>query len=468
MTATLDAPAAAGLQRIREDPASFVRDWLGADLWAKQVEIAEAVRDHRRVSVKSCHGSGKSYLAARIVIWFLHAYPGSVVLTTAPTFNQVRNILWRNVNAAYRSALKPLLGRPLQTSIDIAPDWYALGFKAEDTATDNFQGFHAENALVVIDEAAGVAETVYEALDAVMTSESARMLQIGNPTNPAGTFYESFHSARSIYHTITIAAADTPNIQTGMTIRPYLITQQWIDDAITKHGTDSPYVQSRVLAEFPDLSDNSLIPLAWIEAADSRVIEGDDGPWEAGLDVARMGSDQSALCIRHGNKIVFETAWSGMDTMQTVGKVRGLLIPYPQVSAVKVDVIGIGAGVADRLREEKYPVVEINVAMQARDSEAFASLRHELWWNLRERFQHGEIGGPLDDTTMGQLSSVRYKYDSRHTRPVIESKDDARKRGVKSPDRAEAMMLAFAPDPKPAVPVLSPVAAPYHSTWSHA
>lgn len=402
------------------------------------------MRDHRRVAVRSCHGVGKTALAARLALWFLVAHERSIVLTTAPTYNQVRNLLWRELRSAHGRASSVLPGRPLQTEYNLGPDWYALGFKAEDTKPDRFQGFHAEKAFVIIDEAAGVAETVFEALDAVMTSEASRMLLVGNPTNPSGTFYNAFHAARTLYRQVAIPASATPNIVAGETIRPYLITQQWIDDAIAKHGEDSPYVQARVHAEFPSLGDDALIPLAWIEAADSRAID-DDGPWEAGLDVARMGSDQSALCIRHGNKIVFETAWSGMDTMQTVGKVRGLLTPYPQISALKVDVIGIGAGVADRLREQKYPVVEINVARQARDSDAFASLRHELWWNLRERFQHGEIGGPLDDATMGQLSSVRYKYDSRHTRPVIESKDDARKRGVKSPDRAEAMMLAFAP-----------------------
>src|SRR5690242_4601257 len=205
-TATIDRAVASGLDRIRRDPAAFMRVWLGADLWDKQIAIAESVRDHRRTAVKSCHGSGKSFLAARIVVWFLHAFPSSVVLTTAPTQNQVRNILWRNVNAAYDNKRQPLLGRCLQTEIDIAPDWYALGFKSEDTAADRFQGFHAENALVVIDEAAGVDDRVYEALDAVMTSEAARQLLIGNPTNPRGEFYDAFHSKRHMYNTITIKA----------------------------------------------------------------------------------------------------------------------------------------------------------------------------------------------------------------------------------------------------------------------
>lgn len=468
MTATLDARAEAGLLRLREEPDRFMRDFLGADLWEKQAEIARSVRDHRRTAVKSCHGSGKSYLAARIVIWFLHAYPGGIALTTAPTFNQVKNILWRNVGAAYQGRKQPLLGRCLQTEIDIQPDWYALGFKAEDTASDRFQGFHAEHALVVIDEAAGVADTVYEALDAVMTSEEARMLLIGNPTNPAGSFHAAFHASRSLYNTITIAASDTPNIKAGKTVRPYLITQQWIDDATAKHGADSPYVRARVFAEFPELGDNMLIPLAWIEAADKRTVDEESGPWEAGLDVARMGSDQSALCVRQGQKVVKELAWNGIDTMATVGKVRAELASFPPMQAIKVDVIGIGAGVADRLAEEKYPVVEVNVSARARDPEAFASLRHELWWSLRERFQAGEIAGPIDDVTMGQLASLRYRYDSRHTRPVIESKDEAKKRGVSSPDRAEAMMLAFAPPLKADVPSLAPALAPHDSPWSHA
>ncbi len=444
MAAVLDRMAVAGLERIRQEPAAFMAEWLGADLWAKQIEIAEAVRDHRRVAVKSCHSSGKSFLSARLVLWFLHAYPGAVVITTAPTFNQVQNILWRELRAAYRSARRPLLGRCLQTQYDISPDWYALGFKSEDTAPDRFQGFHSEHALVIIDEAAGVAEQVYEALDAVLTSEAARMLLIGNPTNPAGTFYEAFHAARSLYHTITIAAADTPNIQAGQTVRPYLITQQWIDDAIAEHGEDSPYVQSRVYARFPSLGENTLIPLAWLEAARHRRIEDTDDELEAGLDVARFGGDENSLCIRKGARVLAQHAWSGLDTMATVGKVRNILTEYPTLKALKVDVIGVGAGVADRLREQGYPVVDVNVGSSASNTEKFANLRCELWWNLRERFREGSISGPMDETTLGQLASVRYRYDSRHTHPVIEAKEDAKKRGVKSPDRAEALLLAFA------------------------
>lgn len=450
--ATLDRAAVSGIERIREQPAEFIRDWLGADLWSKQIEIAEAVRDHRRVAVKSCHSSGKSYLSARIVLWFLHAYPGAVVITTAPTANQVRNILWRELRSAFHAAPKPLLGRCLVDRVEITPDWYALGFKADDAAPDRFQGFHAERILIVIDEAAGVAESVFGALDAIMTSEYARMLMIGNPTSTAGKFYEAFHGARAVYHTITIAAADTPNIQAGKTIRPYLITQQWIDEAIAEHGEESPYIASRVHAEFPAFGLNTLIPLAWIEAAHQadapEVDEDGETPIEAGVDVARSGDDENALCLRRGPQILEQYAWTGMDTMETVGRVRELLEPYrAQLGSVKIDVIGVGAGVADRLRELDYPVVDVNVARKPTSSDEFANLRCELWWNLRERFRLGEIIGPIDEKAQGQLSDIRYKYDSRHTKPIIERKEDAKKRGVRSPDRAEAMLLAFMTPP---------------------
>lgn len=465
--AVLDAAAAAGVRRAQRDPAAWLREWLGADLWAKQVEIAEAVRDCRRVAVRSCHSSGKSFLAARIVLWFLHAWPNSVVITTAPTFNQVQQILWRELRAAVRSSRLPLLGRCLQTQYDIAPTWYALGFKSEDTAPDRFQGFHAAHSLVVIDEAAGVAEAVYEALTAVLTSEESRLLLIGNPTSTGGRFYEAFHGARALYRTITIAAADTPNLQAGRTVRPYLITQQWIDEVIAEHGADSPYVQARVFAVFPGLGQNTLLPLQWLEAARHR--EGtpqDDDPLEAGLDVARFGDDSNAFCVRRGERVVAEHAWSGLDTMQTVGRTRELLAAHPGLRALKVDVVGVGSGVADRLRELKYPVVDVNVGAGARDPKRFVNLRCELWWGLRERVRQGLLAGPIAEATIGQLATVRYSYDGTHTGPVIESKEQARKRGVKSPDRAEALLLAFAQvGPRPPT-LAAPVSLTRRSPWT--
>jgi len=447
VTATLDRAAIAGMERMQRDPAGWMRSFLNADLWEKQIEVAESVRDHRRTAVKSCHGAGKSYLAARIVIWFLHAHPSSIALTTAPTQNQVENILWRELRSAYASKAKGLLGRCLNVRYDIAADWYGLGFKAADTQPDRFQGFHAEHALVVIDEAAGVAPTVYDALDAVMSSESARMLMIGNPTNPSGTFYDAFHSSRSLYNLITIAADDTPNFKAGRTVRPYLITPAWRDDVISKFGPDSAYVQSRVHAQFLTTGVDTLIPLGWAEAAVSRIDlinrAPDAGPVDAGVDVARTGDDETVIYLRRGLDVLGFEAWNGYDLMESVGRIRNVLSPYT-VGQIKVDVIGMGAGVADRLRELGYAVVDVNVSASSSDPEKWPNLRHELWWELRELFHRNEINGVDDETTIGQATSVKYGFDSRHSMPIIETKEQMKKRGLKSPDRAEALMLAFA------------------------
>lgn len=449
MSAVLDVAAKRGQTRIREDPASFIGHWFGVDIWDKQRDIAESVRDHRRTAVKSCHGAGKSFIAARVALWFLHAYPSSIVLTTAPTQNQVEQILWREIRTATQSAKRQLLGRCLNVRYDIAPDWYGLGFKAADTQPDRFQGFHAEHALVVIDEAAGVAHPVYEAIDAVMTSEHARQLLIGNPTNPSGDFYDAFHSNRALYNTITIAASDTPNMKAGRTVRPYLITQQWIDDKITQFGDESAYVQSRVHAQFPRTGTDNLIALGWVEASAAR-IDGvnratgpDAGAVDAGVDVARTGEDETVLYLRRGLDVIGFDAWNGYDLMQSVGRIRNALEPYTP-GKIKVDVIGMGAGVADRLRELGYDVVDVNVSTAASDAEKWPNLRHELWWELRELFHRNEVNGVIDETTMGQLTSVKYSFDSRHSMPIIESKEQMKKRGLKSPDRAEALMLAFA------------------------
>jgi phage terminase large subunit len=447
MIATLDREQIAGISRIADSPVDFMREYLGADLWEKQIEVAESVRDHRRTAVKSCHAGGKSFLAARIVLWFLHAYPYSVALTTAPTQSQVENILWRELRAAFGGKTAALLGRCLTVRYEIDADWYALGFKAADTQPDRFQGFHAEHALVVIDEAAGVAPVVYEALDAIMTSDHARQLLIGNPTNSSGTFYDAFHKDRDLYNLITIAAADTPNIKAGKKVRSYLISQQWIDDAVSKFGDDSAYVQSRVHANFPKTGTDALVPLEWAEASAARVEVVDRRPElgkvEAGVDVARSGSDETVIYLRRGLDVIGFDAWNGYDLMQSVGRIRTILEPF-EVGKIKVDVIGMGAGVADRLRELGYDVVDVNVSAKSSDPEKWGNLRHELWWMLRERFEDNEIHGVTDETTIGQATSVKYAFDSRHSMPIIESKADMKKRGLKSPDRAEALMLAFA------------------------
>lgn len=470
----LDAPVESPVSKYPDNMNDFISDVLGTRLWGKQQEIVESVAVNARTTVRSCHASGKSYSAARVVIAFLHRYPSSIVITTAPTARQVRNILWRNIRSAAAGSLKSLMGRALTDRYEIDADWYALGFKGADENSDAMQGFHAENLLVVVDEAAGVAESVLQATEAILTGSGARLLMIGNPTSMSGTFRRSFHRDSHLYNTITISAYDTPNFthfgitrddmitgaweeKLGDHDLPYpgLVDPRWVARQIDLHGIDSAYAKSRVDAEFPSDDESVLIALSQIDAAEEEQAQPNpESPIIAGIDVARTGGDESTICVRQGDVVLYEGAWKLPDIMEGVGRARLILEDFGGKEVeVRVDVIGLGAGFADRLRELGYNAIDVNVGSASSDKEQWQNLRHELWWQLRERFREGRLyaaeGVAFSDLTKAQLSDIRYTYKSNYTKPVIEPKDETKKRTGMSPDRAEAMMLAFAVLPRP-------------------
>ena len=157
----------------------FAKGILRVELWSKQEEVLSALFENRRVEVKSGNGLGKEYCAVVAVLWFLYCHDPAIVLSTAPTFRQVRHVLWRQIRRLYRRAPDVLGGNILDTRWELADDRYAIGLSA-DTA-DQFQGFHSPNMLIVVDEAEGLSDEIYEAVEAVMTSASPRLLLIRNP-----------------------------------------------------------------------------------------------------------------------------------------------------------------------------------------------------------------------------------------------------------------------------------------------
>jgi hypothetical protein len=164
-----------------------------------------------------------------------------------------------------------------------------------------------------------------------------------------------------------------------------------------------------------------------------------------GVDVARFGDCETAVYVRQGPAVVAGEAWTGLDLMETVGRVAALIRRW-EPQAVKIDSIGLGAGVVDRLRELGFRQVQgLNVAERARDPERYGSRRDELFFGLRERFREGDIQLTVRDERLGaQLTALRYGYTSRGQLQV-ESKDELRRRGLPSPDRADALALCFAP-----------------------
>lgn len=451
--------------RIAADPVWFAETILGHNLWALQRQIMRAVAQRRaRVAVKSCHASSKSFTAAELVLWA--PYAGGIAITTAPTFRQVQRMVWAEVHSMYPKAKVPLGGQLLQTAeFKIAPDLYALGMSTDKGV--NFQGFHARAdgfMLIILDEAPGVEQSVMTAIEGVRAGGDVRVLMLGNPDLPSGPFYDAFGVGREGWQTFTIDGFETPNLEdeeqpgrqltledlialpehrVGVAPRPYLITREFILEKHRDWGETSPLWQSKIRGNFPDQAADALISLAALEAARRRELEpAPTDAFEAGIDVAGPGEDETVLTVRHGPKILHQQGWVIPDPR---GDVIRALEPWQlRLSKIKVDSVGMGYYFAKHLEDQGYrgKVVQVNVGDAPRDREKYANLKAELYWGLRKRADDGDLAG-ITDKALSQLASIKYSHNSRG-QVVIESKDEARKRGVKSPDYAESVMLAFA------------------------
>ena len=439
--------------RILEDPIRFAQCILRHTVWSKQLEILQSAARHTRTAVKACHASGKTFTAAEVVLWWITLFLDGIAITTAPTWTQVERVLWAEIrNAAYGSIIK--YPKPHATSLQLGSGRYAIGLSTNEGV--RFQGFHG-NVLIVLDEAPGILPEIWEAIEGIRASGDVRVLALGNPTIASGPFYDAFTSQREGWNLITISAFDTPNLA-GITLEqllqlpeeelnhnpcPYLTTRQWVKEKYREWGPGHPLWESRVMGNFPADDPQALIPLQYAEQARLRqVVAADVGElFEAGIDVADGGDNETVVCVRQGSRIVRMQAWAQRDPR---GEVAAALAPYKsRLASVKVDKVGVGAYFEKHLSDLGYKTMGVNVGEAPYNTERFANLKAELYWGLRERFQQGDICGALDERTIAQLSTIRYELTSRG-QIAIESKEKMAKRGVKSPDRAEALMLAFA------------------------
>lgn len=433
---------AAQSSRYLNDPAGFVTGYLDEFLWSKQRQIMEAVRDHRLVAVRSCHGIGKSRVSSRIVCWWgtVHPAEDTRIVSTAPTFKQVRGVLWQEI----RSAAPKLPGNVLQLEWQRDGLLVAQGIKPDDYSPDAFQGIHAKHLLVVLDEANGVSPALWQAAISLATSEHSRIVAIGNPDDPSGKFAEVCRPG-SGWHTVQVGYRDTPNFSgeaVPRDIAEKLISPAWLEDARKMYGEGSPLWTSKVLGEFPEQSEDSLIRLSLARAAAQRELPEEEFPNVLGVDVARLGADKTVIAHRKGRTARFAGVSHHEDTMKTAGRVIAAL-KETGASIAAIDADGLGAGVYDRLVEQGHPVQEMRGGFRARDHERFANKRAEWYWGLRTRFEDGDISIPDDEELLAQLTAIKYSLNSRG-QIQLETKDEMRKRGMPSPDKADAMAYAFA------------------------
>ncbi len=454
------------------DPVLFQKHILHRKLWSAQERMAYAVANRSHVAVRGCHASGKTFLAAGLIPWWLTRWPNGKVLQTSPTLRQVK-VFWDEVELARRAA-SIRFPECSTTGLRISEERYGLGFSSSRGV--NIQSFHGQQILIIADEAPGIEADIWDSLEGIRAGGKVTLLELGNPTVRSGHFFENFGRGRSTCECITISAFDSPNLE-GITIEqllemdqdqiqhapwPQLTTREWVRDRYRRWGPGNPAYVSRVLGEFPSQADDSVFSLEWIESA-ARMPKRKDGTEyqlheiltqlqqrgeqvHIGIDVAGPGEDETVMVARVGGVVLELKAYPEADPR---GRLLSDVTKYRahrqfQLGSVMVDVDGIGYYFAQHLASAGLPVSGFRAGGKPRAGEHFVNAKAEAYWALREWFERRAITGVTDEETQAQLAGIRYSHTAAG-RVEIESKEDARKRGVASPDRAEALMLAFSP-----------------------
>ena len=445
-----------------DHPVEFVEDILKADPDEWQKRVLRSVASNPKVSVRSGQGVGKTALESWVCIWFLVCRPFAKVIATAPTMQQLYDVLWAEIAKWMNDSSVKRILKWTKTKVTMIGDeerWFATAKTA--TKPENMQGFHEEHMLIIVDEASGVSDPIMEAILGTLSGDDNHLLMCGNPNRLEGVFFDSHNADRDQYSTHHVDALESKRTNKSN-----------IKMLIRKYGEDSDVVRIRVHGLFPKSSLESFISLETAEFATDQEMERKYYPeryfkdvriLHIGVDVARYGDDSTIISPRMGTYFFDLKKYTKQSTMETAGQVllicKEYLKKYESLRRciVKVDDTGVGGGVTDRLREvireERLPikVIPVNNGERAND-DYYLNLGAELWGNLKqtleENLSQGIRGGkalirlPDDDELIKQLSVRKYKITSKG-KIQLESKEDMKKRNVGSPDKADAVTLAF-------------------------
>ena len=421
------------VKQYYNDPVGFVKGIFKVNPTEQQAAVLKSLAQSKKVSCRAGHGVGKSALASWAVYWFLLTRPFPKIICTAPTFHQLHDVLWAELSKWRRnSALITEAFEWTQKRIEAKwakTDWFAAARTPEKA--EGFQGRHAGHILLIVDEASGISQEIFEASEGMLTGENSYVLLLGNPTKNSGYFYDSHNRDKDFWATHVLPCHDSP-----------LVHQDYIDDMAGKWGVDSNVYRVRVLGEFPDSEEDVLIPRDWVISAVNRDIQPQpNDPVTIGVDVARGGGDYSVILIRKGNKVLSIDKYNYPDTMSLTGTVMEAVHKW-KPSAVFVDVIGVGAGVYDRLRENGVAgVYPVNVSESAGQKHKYFRMRDELWHRTRELFEQRIISIPDDKELVDELSMVKVLAPDSAGRLKVESKKQMKTRGEQSPNKADALCL---------------------------
>jgi len=436
-------------------PVEFATYILGVTPDPIQAEIMEAVANNPLVTVRSGHGIGKSALQSWLIIWYLSTRPYPKIPCTAPTKHQLYDILWAEVakwlsnNPALKTAITWTYEKLYMRGHH--ENWFAVPRTA--SKPDALQGFHADHVLYVIDEASGVGDRIFEPVLGALSTPGAKLLMCGNPTQLSGFFYESHHKNRHLYQVYKVSSLSSPRV-----------SPDYVQMIIEMFGEDSDVFRVRVAGEFPSALPDSFIALEWAEKCSVRQLKLPTTPpreINIGVDVARFGDDESVLCpvwdYRHQLPMQIIRK---QDTMQISGAVMQMVLSYHQqypkaIISVKVDCDGLGVGVYDRLhelvRQEKalqgVELYELHFggrggSMRSGDPIEYSNTTGLMWGAVREALRQELLTLTYDDELIAQLTNRKYRLNS-NGRIELERKEAMKKRGLRSPDRADALALAM-------------------------
>jgi len=441
------------------DPVAWANDVLGKHMWSKQEEIARSVVENTHTAVVSCNGAGKSAVAGILGAWWVAVHdPYDIALIcSAPTYPQIARVLFRELRDNHKIAAER--GFSLPGHINQSEEWKLednygtlIGFGRRPADTDivsAFQGIHRRYVFVVLDEAGGIPLDLYTATEAVTNTADARVLAIGNPDRRGTEFHRIFREDPT-WNKISISAYDSPNF-TGEKIpeelKPLLIQKSWVEKQKISWGEESARFKSKVLGEFPDEADNTFFSQTAIDRVIDTDIEDDMMiPAYLGVDLARFGEDDSVVYINRGGRCRKLDSWTKATAIESANRVHRLAMETG-ATEVRVDASGLGGPVVDyivNLCEDKYTVISMLGSAASPDNTRWLNARAFNFDSLREQMVTDKIDiDPDDKTLLDEIMMIQYKFSAKGS-IQIESKDDMRSRGVKSPDHLDALVYAVA------------------------
>jgi phage terminase large subunit len=431
------------IEKYRNDPVQFVRDILEEEPDEWQRKVMEQSMKSRLLAVKSGHGVGKSTCAAWLMMHHMLCFYPQKTVCTAPTASQLFDALFAELKSQL-IRLPPALNKLFEVfserivlKSDPSGSFISCRTARKETP-EALQGIHSDKVLIIVDEASSVDDAIFSAAGGSL-SGNATLLLLGNPTRPEGYFHDAFTRLADRWWTLTVNCEKSARVK-----------KEYIDEMAERYGVDSNTYRIRVLGEFAESSDDTIISNELVESSVTRDVDPTEGGISWGLDVARYGSDKSALCKRRGNTVMEPIkSWAKLDTMKTMGIVNAEYKKAQEEqiapSEILVDVVGIGASIVDRGLELGLPVIGINTGESASLSGQYKNLRAELWHKAKEWFEQRHCRIPRDERLMFELCSPRYSFESSG-KIRMETKDEMKKRiGHRgSPDYADAFVLTFA------------------------